>query len=156
MCDPTGGVLTVTLLAAAAGAYAQHDQAKFQERVEKNNAVLAEYQEADAKRRGAIDEEQHRAMVRQILGSQRAAMGANNVVSSMGTPLGLLAETAEQGEFDALKIRNNAANEAWGFGIARNQARARGKQSRRSGTLNAGATLLAGGANAYGYWKKAS
>lgn len=156
MCEPTSIVMGIAAIAGAGiTAYSQREQGKFQEAVAKQNADLDLQSRDDAIRRGAIAEEQHRAKVRQILGTQRAIMGANNVVSSTGTPLGLLAESAQMGEEDAVRLRTNAMREAYGFGVQASSSRTRAQMYRRGGNQAAGATVLAGAANAYGMWKKA-
>lgn len=156
MCEPT--TLTyiaigTTLASAGVAAYSQYQTGKYEQAVAKTNAKIAEDQAIDAQRRGAIEEEEQRARVRALLGAQRATFGANNVVSSTGTPLGLLAQTAQYGEIDALTVRNNAAREAFGYRVDAMNSRNRGRLARRQGNLGAASTLLAGGSQAYGIWR---
>ncbi len=79
------------------------------------NAKFAEAQAVNATRAGLIEEDRRRDETRAMLGRQRAALAANNVDMSTGTPLELLGDTAAIGEQDALTIRANAAREAWGY-----------------------------------------
>jgi hypothetical protein len=155
MCNPALIPAAIALVGAGVSAHSQHQQGKFQAKVAQQNADLAAFDEADAKRRGAVAEERHREKVRAMIGAQRAAFGANNVMTNSGTPLGLLAETAQMGEEDALMIRNNAAREAYGVGVERVNSRTRARMYRRGGSQDAAGTALAGGANAYGMWASA-
>lgn len=153
MCEPTTIAIGLTALAAGTAAYGQYQSGKFQEAQAKTNAELAEHQALDAQRRGAIAEEEQRARVRALLGAQRSTFGANNVVSSTGSPLGILTETAQYGELDALTVRNNAAREAFGYRVDSMNSRNRGQLARLQGNYGAAATLLAGGAQSYGIWR---
>src|SRR5690606_41429657 len=119
MCEPTTIALVASLaLTADAGA----EQAKGERGARRNQAEVAEvnakqadYRAEQAGRIGAIKEEQHRAQVRRLAGSQRATLAANGVDVGSGTALALVDETYTLGEADALTIRYNAMNEAWGF-----------------------------------------
>lgn len=132
MCSPmlVGGVMMAGSAISAYGQYqaqdAQLDQAR-------NNAVMADNQASDAITRGALAEEQQLARTRQMLGTQRAAIGASGVEAS-GSAGRLLDDTAAIGAADAMTIRNNAAREAWGFRVEtnnfRNQARMLKSQKR--------------------------
>lgn len=153
MCNPAVIPAVIALAGAGVAAYGQHQTGQYQRAIADQNAQLAEQSAIDASRRGAIEEEQHRARVRAILGAQRAAFGASNVVSSSGSPLGLLADTAQFGEADALTIRNNAAREVFGYRTEGQGARLRSRMYGRGARYEAGGTLLAGGAQAYGYWR---
>lgn len=156
MCEPA----TLSLIAAGAtvaagglAAYSSYQSGQTNKDLAESNAKIAEYQAADAQRRGAIEEEEERNRIRAILGAQRATYGANNVVSSTGTPLGLLSQTAYYGEIDALTVRNNAAREAFGYRTDAVHSRVRGKLAGREGNLGAGSSLLTSGSQAYGIWR---
>jgi hypothetical protein len=154
MCNPALIVPIITAVGAGVGVYGQIQAGKDANRIERQNAKNLELSAMDAQRRGDLEEQEHRNQVRAMLGSQRAAFGASNVDSNTGSPLGLLVDTARFGEIDALTIRNNAAREAWGFRTGAHQARARGKAGEKSGIFQGTGTALAGGAQAYGEWKK--
>lgn len=141
---------------AASGAVAgvsQYQTGQYLKAEGKANAKIAEYQAQDAVRRGAIEEEEHRAKVRALMGAQRSTFGANNVTTDSGSPLGILADTAQYGELDALTIRNNAAGEAFGYRVDSQNLRNRGRMAGREGTLGAASTILGGGAQSYGIWR---
>src|SRR3546814_559033 len=97
---------------------------------------------------GAVQEEQHRAKVRQLAGAQRADFAARGIDLRSGVVQDLVGETYTMGEADALTIRFNAMNEAWGYRTqavnSRNNARmARfgGKQASRNTYLTTAAGL---------------
>jgi hypothetical protein len=154
MCEPTTIALVAGFAGSGVAAYSSYESGQAQKALANTNARLADEQAADSTRRGQIEEDRRRALTRQQLGAQRVALGANNVVSSTGTPLGLLAETAEYGELDALTIRNNAAREAFGYKVEAGNSRTRGRIASREGTLGAFSTILGGGAQAYGSYRK--
>lgn len=152
MCSPAL-LLVGTLVGTGAAAYSQYETGQANKKLANQNAKIASEQAADSQRRGAIAEDEKRAEIRARLGAQRATLGANNVVSTTGTPLGLLAETAQYGELDALTVRNNAARESYGFKVEGFNSRARGRIAAKEGTLGAAATLLGGGSQAFGNYK---
>lgn len=153
MCNPAA-IAVVSLIGTGVAAYSAYDAGQAQKAAAKENARLADEQAVDTRRRGAIEEDRRRELTRRQLGAQRAALGANNVVGSTGTPLGLLGETAEYGELDALTIRNNAAREAFGYRVDAANSRTRGRIASRQGSFGAASTLLGGGAQAYGDYRR--
>lgn len=160
MCDPTGGVATLAiamLLTAGAGAYqadAQKKAGEYQAEIDKQNADLNDFKAGQVAEIGAIQEEQHRAKVRQMAGTQRANLAANGIDLGSGTAQDIVDETYTLGEADALTIRFNAMNEAWGYRVAaqndRNHAAfalTTGKNQARGTYLSTAASLasMAGG-----------
>ena len=95
------------------GGLAQYQSAKANQKIAKNNARMANDRAQDALRRGEEDERMQRRRTAQLMGSQRAAMAASGVALDEGSPLSILADTAELGELDALTIRRNSEVEAW-------------------------------------------
>lgn len=121
MCEPT--TLTIMAMAATAvsGIYAGNAakaQGEYQNQVAKQNATLENQRAEQAQLRGSIEEENHRAKVRQMIGAQRAGLAANGLDLSSGTALDLVSDTAAFGEEDALMLRFNAMQEAWEIGRA--------------------------------------
>lgn len=142
-----------TIQQGQAAAKAQEYNAKVQD----INAVMAERRAKDALERGKDEEQRKRQEVAQIQGRQRAAMAANGLDLSFGSPLDTLVDTATFGEIDALTIRRNAANEAYDYRVdAMNRrsdaslARANAKATRTGSYLQAGGQLLTGAGKAYG------
>jgi hypothetical protein len=146
MCEPTTIALVAGMvLTAGAGLY-QADAAKkageAQNTIAQRNAELEDYKGKMAVNIGAVAEENHRAKVRQMVGSQRATLAANGVDLGSGTALDLIGETAEFGEADALTIRYNAAREAWGYGTNATNYRTEGSVARTNGRNSAKGTYL--------------
>ena len=106
----------VGLTAATAGysAYSTVQQGKYEAEVAGQNAQLASKAAGDALQRGKEDAAAARMRVRAIIGAQRAKYAASGAELS-GTPVDVLADTAQLGELDALTIENNAAREAYGY-----------------------------------------
>ena len=143
----------------AAGAAAA--SAKYNASVADMNAKLADRAAKDALERGGIEEQKQRAKTAQILGQQQAGMAANGLDLTFGSPLDLLVDTAVMGELDALTIRTNAYREERDIrqqgANYRGQAgmyRAEASSAKTAGWLNAGGTVLGGGAQAYGNYQK--
>jgi hypothetical protein len=164
MCDiATAFAIGSTIVGAAgakqsadANAAAQNYNAKIQDM----NATLAERRARDALDRGQEEEQRKREQAAQILGKQRAAMAANGVDLTFGSPLDTLVSTATLGELDAMTIRKNAANEAYDYRVdaVNNRAnatlsRANAKATKTAGNLDALGTILSGGAKAYGSYQ---
>jgi hypothetical protein len=148
--------MALTAYAGNEQAGAERDAGKYQAEVAEVNAKQSDYRAEQAGRIGAIKEEQHRAQVRQMVGSQRATLAANGVDVGSGTAAALVDETYTLGEADALTIRYNAMNEAWGFraqaGEDRQQgqfAKYRGKVQSRNTYLTTAASLASQGAQGY-------
>lgn len=119
MCEPTTWIAVIGLVIGAASAAYQIDAtnkaADAQEEQAVENAKGADAQARSVELAGQVQEDQQRARVRAMLSSQRTAFAANNVDMSTGTPLELLGDTAALGEQDALTIRAQAAQRAWGI-----------------------------------------
>lgn len=121
----SGGTSAATLIMAAGagvsamGAYRQSEATKagyeYQSAVNRNNAIIAEWQAQDALQRGQTAEQRQRLKAAQLKGSQRAALAARGVALDEGSPLAILQDTEFMAEQDALTIRDNAAREAWGY-----------------------------------------
>jgi hypothetical protein len=101
------------------------------------NAKVADLQAEDAIQRGAEEEARLRRGVRQLVGAQRAGFAADGVDVGFGSALDVQADTAEQGELDALTIRTNAAREAWGFKVEAQDLRYQAGIMRRTGVAAA-------------------
>ncbi|RJT42010.1 hypothetical protein D3227_04855 [Mesorhizobium waimense] len=165
MCD-LGIALTIgsTLLGAAGSiqqAQATSAANKYNAQVQDMNAKLADRKAKDAIDRGVLEEQRKRQQVAGIQGQQRAAMAANGVDLSFGSPLDTLVDTAVMGELDALTIRTNANREAYDYKVDAVNKRAGATMSRMSasaastgGYLDALGTVLTGGGKAYGQYKQ--
>lgn len=165
MCD-IGLALTIgsTVLAGVGQiqqASATQAAANYNAQVATMNATLANRRAKDALERGATAEQQKRMEVAQLQGRQQAAMAANGVDITFGSPLDTLVDTAARGELDALTIRRNAAKEAYDYKVqgVNYQSNAlldvaNGNAAMTGGYLNAAGTVLGGAGQAYKDYKQ--
>lgn len=142
MCNPAVALIATTLVTGAYQANVQNQQGKANAQIAENNAVLAQ-QDADASNAMATREmEQQAWRTRAVMGQQRAAIAANNIDPTLGTPADVLGETAMFGEVDQQTIRMNAARQAWGFNAQAQNQRTQGELARWSGNTQATGTIL--------------
>lgn len=120
---------------------AQRDAAYSHAELADYNAMVAELQAEDALDRGLDEEQRFRSSVRGMIGSQRAALAANNVDVGYGSALDVQADAAFLAELDVMQIRTNAAREAWGYKVQAEDYRKRGQIIRKEGDY----AKLAGG-----------
>lgn len=159
MCEAVTGIALTTWLAGAAAAgtvvsaVGAVQQGKATEQAAENNAKTLELQAEDARVRGGIAEEAHRAKVRQIRGEQRATLAASGVDMTTGTAAKVLDQTTIYGEVDARNIATNAAREAWGYETHAENELFQGRAAKQQGYLSGASTLLTGASRAYGIYK---
>ena len=114
--------LAVTIAAIGVGmsgigmaqqASAAKAQAQYQQQVAYNNSIIAQQNAADVRDRGKRDEEEHRDRVAQSKGAAKGDMASLGfLIDDPGsTNVDLLADIAEAGELDVLKLRDNSARE---------------------------------------------
>ncbi|WP_208539342.1 virion core protein, T7 gp14 family [Algihabitans albus] len=123
MCEPfliastaaTLGSAAMQMQAQSQQAAAQRAALNYQRQVAENNASTSEALAEDARQRGRAQERAQRMQTQQLLGRQRAVLGATGLQADSGSALNILGDTAALGELDALQIRDNAAREAWQF-----------------------------------------
>lgn len=127
-----------------------------QAEAEERNQQLLTDQARTARQQAGADEEAQRRQNRQLLATQRAAIGQSGVGFG-GTPGLLMEDTAMQSELDALNIRyggeqqaSNLLNQATDAGTASRVLKSNASQAARSGYLRAGTSLLSSGASMYG------
>ena len=99
-------------------AQAQKQQARYQAQVARNNQIIANQQAADAFLRGRQDERAYRQRVKTFAGKQRSNLAASGFAANEDDALDILADTAQVGASDALRVRSNAAREAWQHQVA--------------------------------------
>lgn len=143
MCEPTT-IAALTVAATGLQAFGSIQQGNYQAAVARNNQIIANRAADDATERGIEAERQQRMKTQQVLGRQKAAMAANGLDISSGSPVDILSDTARFGEYDALTIRSNAEREAYGYRTQAAQYGAEAKMAKRSGYLNAAGSLLTG------------
>lgn len=107
-------------------------------------AQLADWQALDAEQRGKVEEKKMRRQTNQTIGSERVNAAAQGVDVNSGSALDVQADAAYLGELDALTIRKNAAKEAWGYRVQRDDLKHKGKVAQHKGTFGAFDTILSG------------
>ena len=149
MCEPTTILLIASTVIAAGGAVAQGVAAN---NAGKANARVQEIMAADAIKRGNADEASQRRITKSALGKQRARFAASGAEANTGSAAEIQADTAEFGELDALRIRNNAEREAFALEAGAAISRSSGKNALLSGVLKAGGSLIGGAGKVSSKW----
>lgn len=150
MCDPVTWLIIGSTVLTATG---QIQQGRAASKVGEANARVQEILAADAITRGKADEASQRRKTAAFLGQQAAAFGASGGEINTGSSLQILADTAQFGELDALRIRSNAEREAFGFLSGAAISRAQGKGLRQSAFLSAAGTVLGGASKVASKWQ---
>lgn len=164
MCDLVTALTVGSTLIGGMGAVQQAQATaasnRYNAQVQDMNATLSERQAKDALERGADEEQRKRQQVQALLGQQQAAMAANGVDMSFGSPLDHLVDTSVMGELDALTIRTNSARESYDYRVQAVNQRAGATMNRMSadaaltgGYLDAMGTILGGASKAYTSYK---
>lgn len=94
-------------------------QANSQAEALRTNALYLGNAANDARVRGIQDSDWARVQGQQLIGTQRAAMAGSGGLVDDGTNALITQDTAQLAEFDALVISNNAAREAYGYEVER-------------------------------------
>lgn len=122
MCEPTTIAIAAIAASTAMGAYGQiqagnaaQKAATANNAIAQQNAIVSDRLAANAEERGRIAEQQQRMKTSALMGRQQAVLAAKGIDISSGTPLDILAQSAEYGEMDALTTRYNFAQEAAGY-----------------------------------------
>ena len=105
----------MSVIGQANRAQADAAQANYMAQVARNNQILADRNSALALQQGQVQEDRQRLKTAQLLGSQRAVLAAQGGDVNAGSNLDLLGDTARAGESDVQTIRNNAAQQAYGY-----------------------------------------
>ncbi len=105
MCNPQLIMLGISLgLTVVSGAQ--------QKQTADTNAEIARRMAANRRLVGEEEEKDQRRKTAALKGRQAALFGASGAEINTGSSLLILADTAEFGELDALRVRNRAENEA--------------------------------------------
>jgi len=146
-----------TVLSAGTTAYSSYQQGQAQQSMSSYNALIAR-QNADLalqkqelqKMQTKITEQREREKTERFISEQRALYGKGGVTTE-GSPLLVMADTAAQGEVEALAIRYAGSMEeaniiAQGSGYRQDAelARMRGGAASKAGSIGAGSALLTG------------
>jgi len=102
-------------MGAAQQASAARAQASYQRTVAENNAVIARQNATTIRQRMEVAEEEQRERLSATKGAARARLAANGLLvddTEDSTAVGLIADIAEVGEYDILKLRYNYEQQA--------------------------------------------
>jgi len=146
-----GASLGTSVLSTGATAYSQSNairtQGKYQQQQLETNMRLANIQANDAIARGESAANEQKKKVKQLIGTQRAALAAQGIEVNSDTALDIQADTAGMGALDVLTIKNNAWREAWGYKVQALDYSGQAVMAGISSKFNATQTLLTGGMN---------
>ena len=140
---------------------AQSAQADYQSKLAARNAQQAQMQADYERESGKEAADQQRRAVRQTIGTQRSLLSASgvDVTDADSSAANILGDSAQWGEYDALKIQHQNELKAWGYENQGAQEQANSlmysqgaKQSSRAGAIGAGAGLLSGLGQVAGQW----
>ena len=150
MCD---AVTWFVVASTALTGIGQIQQGRAARKAGEANARIQEILAEDAIFRGKADEASQRRRTAALKGRQAAAFGASGGEINTGSSLQILADTAQFGELDALRIRSNAEREAFGFLSGAAISRAVGRADRTSAFLGAAGTILGGAGKVSAKWQ---
>ena len=138
-------------MGAVRQANAQNAQMEYNAKVSENNARNAQAEADYARAQGWRNANEKRREVAQLIGAQRAKMGASGAVVDSGSFLDLTLSTKEQGELDAMALLNEGRMQAWRSRVQGSNLMAKSnlyKSSKTNPYLAAGGTLLSGAGQA--------
>ena len=141
------------VVSAGIGAYAASESAAAAERQSKYNKRLAENQAQAAKNAAAVAEDTQREHDRRILAQQRALVGGAGL-STEGSALLVMIDSAKQAELDAVRVRYGGELQAGGLEDQAGLFGASAREARRAGAVGVGTTLLTGASNVAGAYAR--
>jgi len=141
---------TASALAAGGAVYSGQQQKK----MANYQAAQAEA-DADASKAAArVEAERIRKAGREQAAAANAAMAASGVETGEGTALRITSGVTEDAEQDAYQTILNGVNSSSRLQAQAQAARFSGSNASTAGYIDAGSSLLAGGAKAYNGWVK--
>lgn len=144
MCEPTTIGLVTTGLSTAFSVYSGIQEGKAAKSTAEYNARVAE-NEAQTTRNTATEQENiQRQKVAQVLGTQRAQLGAAGIELGSGSALQMQTDTIDLGEVDALRIRSQGDDKYRSLMESANLSTIQGNNAYISGLAKAGGSLLSG------------
>lgn len=179
MCEPmTVASIAVTAVSTAVGMYAQNQAqrtqaqsaraaAEYNAQVAANEAATQQQLARNEIQKGVADRERQQRQAARAMGEMRANMGASGFEMDSGSNESLLAESAQEHQYDSRIIMSNANQAAWqhlvGATAATNQQTFADWQGKNAGSdsgankLAMAGTLLGGigtGIGQYNDWSK--
>lgn len=139
--------LVLAVVAAAVSAAGMKMQYNAAEKSAKYNAKVNEQNAKTATEQSLYDAEQIRAKNKRVLGAQRAAYAASGVDPDSATSLDVAADTAQQGEMDALTAIYTGQMAATGHQSRARLNRMEAMQNRQTGNIAVAGSLLTSASN---------
>jgi hypothetical protein len=118
------------------------------------NALSAEQAASDAIERAQLPGSRARMQGSQIVGAQRAQLGATGVDVNVGSPTQLAAQTRVFSDLDEQIIRNNSAREAYGYRSKANMFRRDAKEQAEAARTEKTTAMIGGMTNLLGIGSK--
>lgn len=144
---PVGWAIGAAAVVSAAGAIMQGQQAQ----ASANYQAQIMQQQADRERQvAAANEAGYRRQQDRLMASRRAILGGSGVEGGTGSPLMASQDMAGESELQALTIRNGGEASATRLTQQAALTRYQGNSAVTGSYFRAGASLLQGGAYAYG------
>lgn len=134
MCEPmTVASIAVTAVSTAVGMYAQNQAqrtqaqsaraaAEYNAQVAANEAATQQQLARNEIQKGIADRERQQRQAARAMGEMRANMGASGFEMDSGSNESLLAESAQEHQYDSQVIMSNANQAAWQHLVAANSA----------------------------------
>lgn len=156
-------MMAISAVTSAAAAKQKGDaeaaSAQYQAAVARNNEIVAKQNATYALQKGAAAEENKRMQMGQLIGQEKAKMGASGLQVESESGLRLYSDTAQLGTLDALTIRNNAAREAYGwesqgvnYASEAKLDEMRMRNAEEAGTMGAFSSIIGGASSVAGKW----
>lgn len=151
MAGSSIGQIGTTLAGSYANSQAIEASGAFQKQQFEFNKQLADLQAGDALTRGYKAAGQYQKKARGVIGSQRTSLAAQGVDVGVGSAADVQRDTLKLSEIDAMTIKNNAWQEAWGFKMQALDLSGKAQFAGISSRFEANNTLLAGGMKSLAY-----
>ncbi len=134
-------------------------QAKYQQEVSQNNAILAQRAQVATGQQATVTEQQQAAADAQLRGKEAAALAGNGEDVNSGSALDITADSKATAQFNQLQIQHNSEDQQYAEAIQADSATgqagvygAAASNDLTAGTENAAGSVLGGAASVAGKW----
>lgn len=151
----TAASLGLSAIGSMFAASAQLRAGKAQKKMYEYNAKIATYQAEDAYLRGELAVARQGRVAKKVIGQQRSALAAQGVQLDEGSAADVEADTVFTSKLEEMRIRSNAAREAWGYKVQAKDFLMKGDYAQQTAQWAATSTVLTAGSRLalakYGY-----
>lgn len=137
-----GAALALGVVGAATAAYGEVSAGQYQAQVARNNAKIAQQNEATATTAGYTQARDNSLKVASEVGQIQADQAANNVDVNSGSAVSVRQGAQRAGEIDTATIENNALLKAYGYRQQASSQEAQSQEDLAAGTDAAASSLL--------------